>query len=90
MDIKTWKIKEKFLKNGVPDLLLKAMNNDLGNFANFNQSIGAICEAVNPKHIEALFQVYTTFGIYLAQNKMVSINFKQKEDNPEKPQSYLG
>ena len=66
------------------------MNNNLTNFANFNQTVGAICESTNPQHIDVLFQTYVTFGIFLAQNNMVDTNFKVKEGEAEKPASYLG
>lgn len=90
MDIKNWKIKDKFLKDGVPNLLLTAMHGDLTIFSNFNQSIGAISESCSSNHIESLFQVYTTFGIYLAKNNMVELNFKEKGIIDKDKLGYLG
>ncbi len=88
-NINTWRIKQEFLKDGIPEILLKAINNNLVGFSNFNQAIGAICEGCSSNHVEVLFQTYVTLGIFLAENKMVDINFKIKKEEA-KPQSYLG
>jgi len=89
-NIKTWKIKEEFLNDEFNPLILKSLNGNLIAYANLNQTIGAICENCSEKHIESLFQVYTTLGIFLAKNNMIDINFKLKKDEAPKPQRYLG
>ncbi len=89
--INNWKIKEKILENSsLPDVLLKSLNGNLVNFSNFNQTVGAVCEVCSSRHIETFFQVYTNFGVFIAKNDMIDLNFKVKENEEPKPQSYLG
>ena len=67
-NIKVWRIKPELIGKdkvqSTSEILLKAMNGNLGNFSNFNQAIGAVSEAVSPNHLQVLFETYTTFGIF--------------------------
>ena len=85
--IKNWRIKKELIdKEGkVPGgLMLSSLNGDLLIFSNINQSIGAIMEATSERHMETLFQAYTSYGIWLATNNLININFKPKNREQNK------
>lgn len=79
-EIKNWRLKEKFLKEngGENVLLLGCLNGDLNSFASVNQAVGAIINADCGTYLQILFATYTSYGIWLAENNGIEINFKPK------------
>ncbi len=84
--IKNWRIKEDFLKaqGGVPGLMLGVCNGDLEVFGNVNQAVGAIMQAGLSNQLQTIFEMYSSYGIWLSKNDAVEINFKPKKGEPEK------
>lgn len=79
--IKNWKVKDKFIKDfgGANMILLTSLNGDLNSFSNVNQAVGAIINADCDTYLQTLFAAYTSYGIWLAKNNGIDINFKYKE-----------
>ena len=85
--VKNWKLKEEFLKahGGVPGLMLGAAGGNLEVFGNCNQAVGAIVQAGLANQLQTIFEMYSTYGIWLKENDAVEINFKIKEGEKKIP-----
>jgi len=78
--INNWRIKPEVIKEKSPNkLFFESLNENIDNFSNINQAIGMVVE-IGERPLSSLLNAYATFGVWLAKNDLIELNFKDSEE----------